>query len=80
MNGCPHGADCGGCQMYGGPLVCHCLRVTEQDLVTAITTLEIRTVADVRRLTGAGDGCTACHRKIQTYIDSHSSTVICSLK
>lgn len=81
INGCPKGADCGGCQMLGGPMVCHCLRVTETDLVTAITTLEIRTVSDVRRLTGAGDGCTACHRKIQSYIDTHSAVpAICSVR
>jgi bacterioferritin-associated ferredoxin len=81
MNGCPRGADCGGCQMYGGPMVCHCLQVTEDQLVSALTTLELRTVREVRRLTGAGDGCTACHRKIQKYIDTYSSSPeICSAR
>lgn len=60
--------------MYGGPVICHCLQVTESDLMTALQTLEIRTVRDVRRATGAGDGCTACHRKIQSYIDSYASS------
>lgn len=81
INGCPKGADCGGCQMYGGPLVCHCLQVTEDQLLHALTTMDIRTVRDVRRLTGAGDGCNACHRKIQSYIDSQASALpICSAK
>jgi len=74
MNGCPRGADCGGCRMYGGPVVCRCLGITEDELVTVLTTLEIRTVHDVRRHTGAGDGCTACHARIQSYIDSYSSS------
>ena len=80
MNGCERGADCGGCQMYGGPLVCHCVQVTEAELLTALDTLEIRSVRDVRRLTGAGGGCTACHRKIQSYIDSHAPANICSAR
>jgi bacterioferritin-associated ferredoxin len=64
-------------------MVCHCLRITEDQLVTAVTTLELRTVPDVRRHTGAGDGCTACHRKIQSYLDAYSSAPppdICSAR
>jgi len=83
MNGCPRGADCGGCQMYGGPMVCHCVQITEEQLVTAVATLELRTICDVRRLTGAGEGCNACHRKIQTYLDAYSSSSspdICSAR
>jgi bacterioferritin-associated ferredoxin len=72
MHSCPKGTDCGGCQMYGGPFVCRCLKVTEDDLISAITTLEIRSLRDVRSATGAGDGCTACHRKIQSFIDSYA--------
>ncbi len=76
VNGCPRGSDCGGCQMYGGPTVCHCMQVTEDQLVEALTTMDIRSVRDVRRLTGAGNGCNACHRKIQSFIDSHVSAAI----
>jgi bacterioferritin-associated ferredoxin len=69
--------------MYGGPMVCHCLQITEDQLVTALTTHDLRTIRDVRRLTGAGDGCNACHRKIQLYLDSYSSSSspeICSAR
>ena len=46
-------------------ILCQCLQVTEAEVVTAITTLELRTVKDVRQCTGAGDGCTCCHRRIR---------------
>ena len=49
VNGCPRGSDCGGCQMYGGPTVCHCMQVTEDQLVEALTTMNIRSVRDVIR-------------------------------
>ena len=82
MEGCSRGADCGGCQMNGGPMVCECLRITEEQLVAAVTTHELRTILDVRRMTGAGEGCNACHRKIQLYLDSYSSSSleICSAR
>jgi bacterioferritin-associated ferredoxin len=34
-----------------------------------IARMELRTVRDVRNLTGAGEGCTSCHAKIQEYIE-----------
>ena len=82
MNGCPFAGDCGSCQAQGGPVVCGCLGVTEDELVTALTTLGLRSVKEVRRHTGAGDGCNACHRKIQIYIQSYSSSSaeICSAR
>ncbi len=54
-----------------GRLVCHCLQVTEADLVTALNVLEIRTVQDIRRHTGAGDGCNACHKTLGRYLERH---------
>ncbi len=36
--------------------MCRCLRVTEETVVTAIVTLGLRTVAEVRRATEAGTG------------------------
>lgn len=83
MNGCPFDGDCGACQANGGPMVCHCLGVTEDQLVSALVTLGLRTVKDVRRHTGAGTGCNACHLKIQSYIEVHSSSwsaEICSAR
>jgi NAD(P)H-nitrite reductase large subunit len=38
--------------------------VTEATLVEKITTLDLRTLREVRRHTGAGEGCTCCHAEI----------------
>jgi bacterioferritin-associated ferredoxin len=57
---------CDGCP---DKIVCRCLQVTEAQVVRMITRLELRTVYDVRRFTGAGEGCTCCHAKIQEYIE-----------
>ncbi len=53
-------------------LVCRCLQVTEGALVEAVTTLGLRTLTDVRRCTGAGDGCTACHRLLKKYLEQNA--------
>jgi bacterioferritin-associated ferredoxin len=52
-------------------LVCHCFQVTEAQLVTALTVLELRTVREIRQKTGAGDGCTACHHALRKYLERH---------
>ena len=41
--------------------MCRCLQVTEEEVVTMIAALGLRTVHEVKRVTGAGDGCTCCH-------------------
>ena len=70
MNSCPaRPSDCGTCP---GQVVCHCLQVTEEVLVEAVTTFALRTVREVRHHTGAGDGCTACHRAIRRYLERHA--------
>jgi bacterioferritin-associated ferredoxin len=50
-------------------VVCRCLQVTESELVEALSTDEVRDLKDVRRHTGAGGGCMACHRLIRTYLE-----------
>jgi NAD(P)H-nitrite reductase large subunit len=67
--GHPHN-DCAGCP---GRLVCHCLQVTEAALVEALEGLGLRTLKEVRRHTGAGDGCTACHKLLGKYLERHGA-------
>jgi NAD(P)H-nitrite reductase large subunit len=50
-------------------VICHCLQVTEGALLEVLQTMEVRTLADVRRCTGAGDGCTACHKRIKHLLE-----------
>ena len=50
--------------------VCTCLRITECELLSTLSRANIRTLRDLRRTIGAGDGCTACHRTLQRYLDA----------
>jgi bacterioferritin-associated ferredoxin len=82
MDRCTNCLDAPTC---AGRVVCRCLQVTEDDVVAAITTLELRTVKEVRQATGAGDGCTACHHALRQLIEqratqSSSGVPICSVK
>ena len=79
---CQFDGDCGSCLEAGGPVVCHCLGITEDEIVTSLITLELRSIRELRRHTGAGSGCNCCHRKLQTYIDTYSSSSleICSAR
>jgi len=56
-------------------IVCRCLQVTESQVVRMIERLELRTVHDLRKYTGAGDGCTCCHSKLEQYLEKHACTV-----
>ena len=67
---------CGDCPKQ---LVCHCLGITESDLLAVLDTHEINSVADLRRASGAGDGCTACHRRLAEYVQRYSIP-ICSVR
>jgi NifU-like protein len=66
MNG-PCTGTCDSCP-NGTRVVCRCLNVTEDAIVTFIETLGLRTVHEVRQFTGAGDGCTCCHAQIREMI------------
>lgn len=72
------------CDACPAKLVCRCLKVTEEEVVTALAIHGVESVKELRRLTGAGDGCTACHRKLNLLIEqttyASSSEPICSVK
>ena len=67
-----------------GPLACRCLQVYEAELVEAIAAFDLRTMQDVRRVTGAGGGCTCCHARIRQYLGRHAQSLsdspICSVR
>lgn len=48
--------------------VCHCLQVTEHQIREVLAIGDVQSVHDVRAITGAGGGCTACHCKIERLI------------
>jgi len=49
-------------------VVCRCLNVTEEDLRQASTDCPLMSLCEVARVTGAGSGCTACHRRLRKFI------------
>ena len=65
----PCAGPCHGCP---DRVVCRCLKVTEARIVEVVAGLGLRTVKDVRAVTGAGDGCTCCHKQIRQLIEAHA--------
>lgn len=63
---CPSVGSC------GDRIVCRCLKVTEDTLIHAIRVNGLRTIRELRTVTGAGDGCTCCHRQLKTYLEVYS--------
>ena len=61
------------CDTCPARMVCHCLQVTEDVLLHALDTMNLVSVKDICRHTGAGDGCTACHRRLRKYLDQRTA-------
>lgn len=59
---------------HKNPIICDCLQVTEARLARAIKEEGLRTVKEVSACTGAGEGCTACHPLIRTYLEKLKET------
>jgi bacterioferritin-associated ferredoxin len=57
-------------------VVCRCLHVTEGELMEAIATRDLRTLREIKRVIGAGDGCTCCHAELQEYVARVSLAVV----
>jgi bacterioferritin-associated ferredoxin len=53
----------------GETIVCHCLQVTQSSVVEAVRDGGARSLCELARLTGAGSGCTSCHRRLRAYLN-----------
>jgi bacterioferritin-associated ferredoxin len=62
MNDCSFNRNCDTCP---GQVLCHCLQITEDAVTEAVSLFGLTTVTEIRERTGAGDGCTACHRRLR---------------
>ncbi len=51
-------------------VVCRCLDVTDVEILASIETLGAESVKEVGRCTGAGQGCTVCHRTIRALLEN----------
>lgn len=50
--------------------VCACIKVTHADLLSAMARHDVRTLKDLCRYTGAGDGCMACRPRLRRYVNA----------
>jgi bacterioferritin-associated ferredoxin len=48
--------------------LCHCLKVTPDQVRHAVDFHGCSSVEEVTNTCGAGGGCTACHRRIRAYL------------
>ncbi len=53
---------------YRDQLVCHCLQVSEASIDAAAAKAPFQSIKDIASRTGAGDGCTSCHRRLAQYL------------
>jgi bacterioferritin-associated ferredoxin len=60
------------CQDCSAQVVCRCLNITADMVIDTVTAHNVRSLKELRVLTGAGDGCTCCHRRLQDLIDQFS--------
>ncbi|MEX0727478.1 MAG: (2Fe-2S)-binding protein [Planctomycetaceae bacterium] len=56
-----------------GRIVCHCLRVTEEEILQAAEVGKPHSVKQIMDHTGAGGGCTACHFRIRALLNGEQS-------
>ena len=64
------------CQTCPGRIICRCLQVTEEALLRVLGEGEAQTLKDVCQRTGAGDGCTACHRLLRSYLERRTELAV----
>lgn len=48
--------------------ICHCLQLTEDDLMQASAACVFEAVEDIVHQTGAGDGCRACRQRLAAFL------------
>ncbi|MFO0965282.1 MAG: (2Fe-2S)-binding protein [Gemmataceae bacterium] len=57
-------------------VVCRCFNVTESQLRDAIARHDLRTIREIKRRTGAGDGCTCCHAELNEVLTRVSLAMV----
>lgn len=60
--------------------VCACLNVTHADLLAAMARHDVRTLEDLCRYTGAGDGCMACRPRLPRYLNAAAHADSCGAR
>jgi len=69
--------SCGSCPSVGScgdRVVCRCLGVVEDTIISAIRYQGARTVRELKTITGAGDGCMCCRQELRHYLTVYASS------
>jgi bacterioferritin-associated ferredoxin len=64
------------CRTCPGRIICHCLQVTEEAVLSVLGAEAACTLQDLRQRTGAGEGCTACHRTLRKYLERRTELAV----
>lgn len=59
---------------HNDEIVCHCLGVTRSEIENASMIHGAETVGEVSGVTGAGDGCMSCRRRILAMLASRQTS------
>ena len=73
----PCGGDCNTCPTAGScpdRVVCKCLKIVEETVISAIRLHGARSVCELKAITGAGDGCMCCHKELKSYLRIYASS------
>jgi bacterioferritin-associated ferredoxin len=62
------------CTECPGRYVCRCLQITEEALISTLTTQPVRNLKELRMATGAGAGCNCCHRRLKDFIEQYAQS------
>lgn len=57
-------------------ILCECLKVSEARVAACVRSGRACSVNEVMACTGAGTGCTACHRDIQAVVEKNTPAPI----
>jgi bacterioferritin-associated ferredoxin len=57
-------------------IVCHCLRISESEVRTAMDTAQANSLRGIMKATDAGTGCTVCHCRIRQVIAEHQARLV----
>ncbi len=52
-------------QHHPDDLLCYCLHISTEEVEHVVESGQVSSLRDVKKLTGAGSGCTACHCAIR---------------
>jgi nitrite reductase (NADH) large subunit len=60
--------------VHSDTVICHCLGISQSEIIHAVDEGSVSSLREVIHCTGAGTGCTACHRRIRHLVEARRGT------